>query len=415
MKKDNFFTSTLKAFNGDAERRKAFLNTCANFKKGRHILDICPSFVYELKNGQNARRRALNALFMSKSDNLGFMNMSPKSIYILSDLAYDAIYEGLITTLSLIDINGYISADKIVKAGGAIKNHNADDTFGGRTVRDYITYMVKTNTDVASVTPEELMICKKIIKQKESELTYTNVKSLPFAILNYNDKIQVVNGELKTPDIEAKCNLKKILGDELYKKCNISKITITDATICEDLLIKKIKKLVSEEISLIYHENENKLSDKLKEKLIRAGKISNLVRVTNHGQIKDIVENYKNNICNLVSLATTPDVIMKSEEVNSIFQIEYAAMQEDINSPVEYMLWLTDFGAAKNGRFTTYSKLIPIIENHCSPCIDGSPITDYEFTDTSKINYLLTQYVNANNEQKEKIVDVLKSLIKEDK
>lgn len=385
------------AFRGDAESKRAFLHALSNYEKGRHILDLMPSFIYDLKNGQNARRRALNLLFSPKFDSFNFMVMKTREIMYLSELAYDAILEGINVTIKSLDLNIYISPEKIINAGGAIKNHKAEITFGGKTIRDYICYMSQNVYEKDDITPKELTKCKTIIKQKEAALSYTNIKSYPFALLNYKENFTIRNGKVEIPDIEAKINLRKILGSKDYEIGYISKISIKDATICEDLLIKKMRALIQEEISETLNElNISNLPDAFKTKIEHSANINNITMITDKGQIKDIVDNIKTNVTTLIDLFQHPDKELTPAEADCIFRMEYAAMQEEIDFTQNYSVWLMEFGAAKSGKHVTFDILSEIMLTKCSPYINGSPLTDFIFKDTAKVKQLLKEYAKLN-------------------
>lgn len=389
------------AFGPDIEKRNKFASNLSNFTAGRHILDLCPAYIYDLDGNVIARRNALNYLFPFKSTELIFTEMQPKHIYALSDIAKESIEKGISLTLNQLDLKSYITTAKIIKAGAAIKKHHADQTFGGRTIRNYLTYICTTNEEEKSE-PENIKICKAIIVNKKDEINSVNIKSLPFSLINYNNRIIVNKGELVSPDIEAKSNLRKILGDQKYAEARIKEISIRDATYCEDFLIKQIKKLVQSELTNIYNESVEKIDeDFMKKKLEIASDLKILGTITTKGQIKDIIEYFKQNINTIIYAQKNPLEILSKEKTDCIFKIEYCSMQVQIENPREYSEWLTEFGAAKEGKFVTFSKLIPIMKHRCSPYIDGSPITDYDFNiPISLMDSLIFEYKNSKDKDK---------------
>ena len=399
------------AFGPDITKRNKFGNDLANYEAGRHILDLCPAFIYDLDGNLVSRRNALNYLFSFKSNELIFSEMEPRHIYALSNIVKESISKGIDATLNALDLNSYVTTAKIIKAGAAIKKHHADETFGGRTIRNYITYICTSSQENIDVTPEEINICKKIVKEKAEEINYTNIKSLPFSLVNYNNRIIVNKGNLISPDIEAKSNLHKILGDEKYNQALIKKISINDATYCEDLLIRKIKSIVQNELSSIYNEHINEIRDDfMKEKLAISSDLKTLETVTIKGQIKDIIEYLRQNLSTIIFAQQNPVTILNTEQANSIFRVEYCSMQKQIENPREYSDWLTEFGAAKDGKYLTYSKLAPIMKHRCSPYVDGSPITDYDFEmPTPLIESLILEYKNSSD--KEEIAKKIYSMI----
>ena len=400
------------AFGPDIAKRNKFGNDLSNYEAGRHILDLCPAFIYDLDNTLISRRNALNCLFSFKSEDLIFSEMKPKHIYALSDIAKDCICKGIDATLRMLDLNNYITTAKIVKAGAAIKKHHADEVFGGRTIRNYITYICNTSQENVNISDNELNICKSIIKEKANELTYTNIKSLPFSLMNYSNRMIVNNGSLVSPDIEAKSNLRKILGDKKYNEAFISKISIKDATFCEDLLIKKIKKITQDEITNIYNNVKNEISeDFIREKLEIASNIKILETITTRGQVKDIVDYFNKNVEAILYAQKNPTVILDKGRKDCIFKVEYCSMQKQIENPREYSEWLTEFGAAKDGNYATFSKICPILKHRCSPYIDGSPITDYDFNIPNPvIESLIMEYKLSTEKDKtaKKILHIIK-------
>lgn len=400
-----------RAFGPDIAKRNKFGNDLSNYEAGRHILDLCPAFIYDLDNTLISRRNALNCLFSFKSDDLIFSEMKPKYVFELSNIARECICKGIDTALRALDLNNYITTAKIVKAGAAIKKHRADEVFGGRTIRNYITYICTSSKENVSVTNDELNICKKIIKEKLDEINYTNIKSLPFSLVNYSNRMIVNKGRLVSPDIEAQSNLRKILGDKKYAEAMIDKISINDATYCEDILIKKIKTIIQNEINTIYNREKEKITDEfIKEKLEIASNLKVLETITTKGQIKDIVEYFNQNVSTILYAQAHPFEKLDKASIDCIFKIEYCSMQIQIENPRDYAEWLTEFGAAKDGNYVTYSKIHLIMKHRCSPYIDGSPITDYDFDIPSPLlENLIMEYKTSpdKNEVAKKILDMI--------
>ena len=71
---------------------------------------------------------------------LNIENLPTRSIIELADLAYGMIYKGLVFKLKGLDLNYFMTPDKIINAGNVIKNHNGTEIYGGNTIRDFLAH-----------------------------------------------------------------------------------------------------------------------------------------------------------------------------------------------------------------------------------------------------------------------------------
>lgn len=380
-RKAKYPKSVIMAFNKDENKYALFMSTLYNYASGRHILELSPLHIYDLSNGVNSKRAALAGIFGVKSEELEFSHISNRGINVLADVAYALLYKGIERKLKSLNLNSYISVDKIINAGNAIKNHNGSKTYGGSTIRDYLTYNAK-NERIVDMTEDEIIACNDIISNALTRMkNYKLVKSIPISIFRYKQYVLTdKNNNVTSPDIEAKHNLKRILTAEEYETANIAKLSLTKATVLESKLINAIKKTVKTEMKNISEEYLKEIPESLmKENLKKATNINNIIGITAHGLIHDIVKIMENNMRVVVNLENEPDRIMTEEERKSLLQIEYAALQESLVSPEDDALWLADLKDALNGKMATYGIIKLIIEYACVPYAKGGVcVTEYK-------------------------------------
>ena len=299
---------------------------------GRHILDISPLYVYNLQNGITSKKMSLAAFFKYEDAvKLDFDHLPAKAINRLSELTFSMIYKGITIKLSSLDLNYFMSTDKIINAGNVIKNHNGTELYGGNTIRSFLTHFCVNESD-SIATEEELNNMADIIKNKIIELKeYNAVKSIPFSIFRYSLYIKIdEDGKITTPDIEAKHNIRKILGQEIYYKYHFKKLSMIRATFFESKLIKQIKKTMTKEMNTIANELLIDIPEGcLKEHAILVSSIDNITIITDSGIIHDIVSYKMTNIKGLKTLSEPENSSrpLTEDEKKSLFQIEYTAIR----------------------------------------------------------------------------------------
>lgn len=369
------------AFRNNHRKCRLFMKTLNELSQGRHILDKSPLDVYELKNGYNARKRALCNIFgLENSVQLDLLLLEARDIYGLSNIAYEMLYDGIVKRLNELDLNCYISVEKVINAGNAIKNYNGIQTFGGSTIRDFLTHAIEKE-QISSKADEYRISCKNTISLFISKAdSYRAIKSIPFSIFRYSNYLKVdTDGKIIGPDIEAKSNICRIIGKELYDSAPFAKLSMLDATMIENKLISTVHKLAAEELKRIYDLYKDVIPEcKLKHQIEVASHLSSVSLVSDYGLIHDIVDYFENNIKAITKLEQEPKRILTSEERKALFQIEYTATRTgegvDISSD---MIWIADFADALNSEYATYGVIKTVIEYGFIPKVNDMYITAY--------------------------------------
>lgn len=394
----------LLAFKYDYDKCDIFYKTMYGYMCGRHILEISPLYVYNLQNGINAKKASLTALFKYEDAlKLNIDELSPKAINGLSELAFSMLHKGITVKLGSLDLNYFMSTDKIVNAGNVIKNHNGTEVYGGSTIRDYLTHFCINEKD-STATDEEIELAAETVKEKIAEFkSYTAIKSIPFSIFRYSLYMKTdENDKITTPDIEAKHNLKKMIGQELYSKYHFEKISMARATFFESKLIKQIRKTMTKEMNTIANELLVDIPDgNLKNHAVLASSIENVTAITDSGIIHDIVEYMTVNIKNIKSLGEPENInrTLTEQEQKSLFQIEYTAMKATQFETEKDTLWLGEISAAIKAEHATFNKLLLCIDNEYAPMINEKSILDYN------IEYdVLKEFFSKHIEGKSKAV-----------
>ena len=133
------------AFRKNKEKCEIFLNTARAYESGRHILELSPLYISNLQRNINTRQTALANFFKSKDVLvLQIDNLNAKAVKQLSNYLYNAIIKGINTKLEKLDLGAYISTEKIINAGNVMRNYDGIKTYGGSTIRDFITHTITT-------------------------------------------------------------------------------------------------------------------------------------------------------------------------------------------------------------------------------------------------------------------------------
>ena len=391
------------AFRHDYSKCEIFYKAMYAYSHGRHILELSPLYIYELQNSVGAKRKALNNLFRYEDAfKLNFSRMPENIINTLAETAYNAIYQGLNIKLKSLDLNYFMSAEKIINAGNVIKNHNGSVLYGGSTIRDFLThYLVNEKSEEFS--DDQNAALDEFIKDTAARLKkYNEIKSIPFSIFRYNLYIRTnEEKEITTPDIEAKHNLMKIIGIEDYLRYNISKISMARATSIESKLIKQIRKTAAKEMNALANQKLMDIPEgRLKDDAIVSASIENVVIVTNSGLIHDIVDYMSRNLDSLVEISSNPSKILTEEQKKSLFQIEYTAWRTKGESDA---LWLSDIAEAIKAKYVTFEKILLCIDYKFAPIINNKSVLDYDISYLDLVDFYMDnikdrteEYINEN-------------------
>ena len=393
----------LLAFKYDYEKCDIFYKTMYGYMCGRHILDISPLYVYNLQNGITSKKMSLAAFFKYEDAvKLDFDHLPAKAINRLSELAFSMIYKGITIKLSSLDLNYFMSTDKIINAGNVIKNHNGTELYGGNTIRSFLTHFCVNESD-SIATEEELNNMADIIKNKIIELKdYNAVKSIPFSIFRYSLYIKIdEDGKITTPDIEAKHNIRKILGQEIYYKYHFEKLSMIRATFFESKLIRQIKKTMTKEMNTIANELLIDIPEGcLKEHAILVSSIDNITIITDSGIIHDIVSYMMTNIKGLKTLSEPENSSrpLTEDEKKSLFQIEYTAIRSGQSGLETDPMWLSEISMAIKAEYATFNKLLLCIDSKFAPIINEKSILDYN-VDYNTFKAFYDKYITYNTEE----------------
>lgn len=372
--------SVIVAFKNDRNKCETLMKILYEYSQGRHILDISPLDIYNLKCGITARKEALSSICgYENSEILGLYEMSDKNIFIIADTTYDFLYKGLDKKLKELDLNCHISTEKIINAGNVIKNHDGTRTYGGSTIRDYISHMCDKEQNKNNYNADTYGECLKTVNRIIHKLpeSFNYIKSFPFSLFRYSNYIKVnESNEIIIPDIEAKHNLKKLIGTD-YTKYNFKLLSMKDATYLESILINKIKTIVAAYAEKETEELLNQIPEsKLKHDAVLSTNIDYIINISNKGLIHDIIDYMTNNLQEIINLENNYNTILNENSRKAIFQIEYAAFQN--TKDTDDMLWIADLSDALKGSFANYGIIKKIIELGFVPRINGLAITEYD-------------------------------------
>lgn len=393
-----------KAFPNSLQKCKLFKKKIIGYSNGRHVLNLHLLDIYNLKFGFYSRKEALISIVgLNDSEILNIEQLNKSQIFELSNYTYQELYKGIEQTIKQLDLNCYVSPEKIINAGNVIKNHNGIETYGGKTVRSYLTHISKTAINY-NLTDKEKKVCLDIVNKWNAEnVEYKHIKSLPFSIFRYKKYVRTDEMDnILVPDIEAKYNLKRILGINTYNVANFNKLSILEATILESYLIEHIRLIAKEYASILINNMIKDLSNsKLKEDVIAASNIDNVVNISDHGHIHDIVDYMEKNTKNILSLENNPEKLLTKEEQQSIIQIEYASIQQNISDITDDLLWISDLGEALNGKNAKYGIIKNIIEIGFVPKINSIDITNYDLS-IMDFNAIVESAKNIENSNERK-------------
>lgn len=351
---------------------RVFASEIYDIKRGKKVLDYSPANIRDLQYGFNSRRAALAAIFgTEKYRYFEIEAFHTEQLISFSDYVFETICVGLKTLLTSLDLNSFMSVERIVKAGNSIKNYGGAEVYGGTTVRDFLTYCAKKEKTVENKVSVETI--KQIILSKESQFEeYKRIKSLPFALFDYKRNIKTdESGCITTPDLEAKKNLRIMLGSE-YAANNFSSITLIEATAYESRLIHKIKKTATVALEQYINDNNEKvktLPEFLQKDLLAAGNINLISAATKKCLVHEVVSRYEENF-ELITAAgekfneavkNGEEYCLSDNEKKALFQIEYQVARTKPDIDFEY---IADFGAFLNENEVKFADIESIIRVH---------------------------------------------------
>lgn len=377
-------------FKNDDAKMEIFSKKIHNLEKGRHILELSPIYIRGLQHGLCSKKEALNNIFgLDEANRLDFTELAPREINQLCEYLYRLLYTGMERILKELDFNGYLSVDKVINSGNAMKNYNGSILYGGITIRNYLTHTAKNEFPVPITEQDKDIQNKRINEFVNSLESFSQIKSFPFSIFRYKDHIVLdENNKLITPDIEAKYNLKRILGREMYNALKVKNITTYDATYMESLLIEKIKKITKREIKLIVGKYISEIKDEaVINEILSASELNSIIAVTNHGLIHEIVRLLDNNINNIITAGENPERVLTEEEKKSFFQIAYQSLQKNTVSPDDDDIWISKFGCALRSNSVNYNFMKLLFKYHTMPQRDEMSITDWMDVSGTRLSY----------------------------
>ena len=370
------------AFRNNQKCCELFMKILTEFSQGRHLLDKSPLDIYELKNGLNARKRALdNILGLEHATTLDILLLNSRDIYGLADVAYEMLYKGLEKKLDELDLNCYISAEKVVNAGNAIKNYDGIITFGGATIRDFLNHTIEKEKISAKAEESRYQCENAALNFINNTGTYKVIKSIPFSIFRYKDYIKTnEKGEIIKPDIEAKSHIRRIVGNEIYENAGFKKITMKDATTIEIQLIEHIKSIVEDQLKEILKKYIESIPESvIKEHLIASKNIDAIALISNKGLIHDIVDIFDENIKSVVELEKDPYRVLNQTERKALFQIEYTSIRSQGSASLTSdNIWIAEIADAINAEYAKYAMIKTIIEQGFVPKYNEADITAYD-------------------------------------
>ena len=312
-----------------------------DFKNGRRLLELSPIHIRGLQYSIASKKSSLENIFGAERYaifNVG--EMKNRDIATLADYIYQVIYEGLDILLKKLDINNYMSVDKIINYGNVMKNYDGITICQGKTVRHYLTYMSKNEKPINSKFDKAAW--KEMIANKLEEFKdYTKIKSMPFYLFNYKSHIELDDDKhVVVADIEAKKNLQSIITKEIYDALYGSALSLKEATVYESKLIHVIKKTLGQKLLDVYTSLEADIPEELKEDCLNATSVSSISLATKKGLVHDIVDYYETNVKMIIDISKTPDKILEEDEKKAIYQIEYQSIQK--REDLDILAWSTD-------------------------------------------------------------------------
>lgn len=391
-------------------QRVRYSEIAHNYAKGLHILGLSLVAIDNLDKSVSKRAEAIYGILGNKeAANLG-IDFLPKAedkkmqykIINISNHLSQAIEVGFNKMLERLDIpNLKVSFDMVKKAGKAVRTRNATLTYNGNSIREYITYEASKLKDEDTLTEEENKLRKIILDEAYKDLQkYNNIKSIPFGLLRYKRGIQL-NAELEIvrPDIEAKYNLKRILGVEKYNIANIKSLSLEKATLIEGQLIELIKKTAQKEIMDTIGEQVKAMPKNiLKKDLKAASKLSNVSNVTSRWLILDVVENIQEQTQFVEKVINDPYYYWTDEEKRLFLQIEMQALtDQDKETTSRY---INEMRMILNGKYCNLKLLEPFIEERSCPIV-LSGLSDKELTQAELEN--INEIFKNREKEKDKV------------
>lgn len=402
------------AFRKNKKKCEIFLNTARAYESGRHILELSPLYISNLQRNINTRQTALANFFKSKDVLvLQIDNLNAKAVKQLSNYLYNAIIKGINIKLEKLDLGAYISTEKIINAGNVMRNYDGIKTYGGSTIRDFITHTITTKKQPKFKNNNMEQANMLVSEFKEKLKDYNAIKSIPFSIFGFTIYIRVnKNKEIVVPDIEAKDNLRKIIGNEAYEKYDIKNIPLITATGMETVLIKRIRKTLDvklKDLALNFNDIiSEKNTTKLKHHISICAKAENVSVITDSGLIMNIAEYFKNNLNKIIQMDKNRDKKLSDEDKKALFQIEYTAMKNDTTPN---SLWLSEILAAINGKYATFEKLLLCIEYDFAPVINDISVMDADVPYKTLKDFYETYVKNGFDNNYDEIMEKLAELI----
>lgn len=403
----------------DAKKENAILKAKLNafnfrlivkaLRKGTKLMDFNLKNLYLLTSSPDNRQSALISIFYPKIESFDFNDLSSRDVVALSDIAYQAIRNGMEALIknAALDIN--VSIKKLENAGRDILQHNAAKDFGGETLRNYLTYLVMNNKSkpaTTSLTENEFNACKFIAGQRIESLSYKNIKSLPFNLINITERFEVEEKKIKVPDVEAKINLRKILSDTVYDESRVAELDLWQATSCEYSFVKRIRAIVENEIDIrCSNVIKTCVPENMQNKLLESIKLKNLMQITRSGQIKDIIEYAEENISTVIKTSKdAPSRVLSADETDKFFRIEYASCTEDCSPE-----WISEVIDLLNfANYPTYPIVTTCLLSHCIPRINKSSIADFKYDDYKIVSGYIMQYAKTDNiAEKAKLLNLI--------
>lgn len=386
-------------FKDNKKARRGFIQVYADLKSGRHVLDI-PLIVLNRLNGSIMVRDEVFMLMFGpdKYDDLGLYDCNDYDKKVLSAILYNALIKGLTAKLNAMELKSHISLLKIETAARAVKNNNGMLSYGGSTIRDFITHAVMS--DVKSELKEENKgnSNNDIIDKITDSIIFTQtelnkVKSVPFSVFQYTSYICTnQNGIITQPDVEAKHNLRKIVGRETYQHLKISDLTIFAATEIERRVVEHIRLLVKKElddrVATIKLNVENKT---MRDTLVESADLNKLINISKSGLIYDIIHILDTNINTVLRLQKTPNIPINDEDANALFRAAYVACDDTLAGSD----WLPCCIETLNGEYATYNTTILALKYNYFPFVFGRIFTEYNIS----INVLERMFSEASKKE----------------
>ena len=349
----------------------------SNYASGRHILQITLQSIEKLDKNIVLKAEAIyeilgeteaTALNISLMPNKEDIKMKYRINAVAAHLsrAIELGYDKVVNRLSIPGLK--VSYEEVKKAAKAVRTRNAILSYDGNTIRDFLAFKASYLNDESTITEEENKVRRLILDKEYLTLqNYKNIKSLPFSLLRYKKDVRInENMEVSRPDIEAKYNLRKILGQEKYDAANIDKISLKKATILESQLINVIKKTMQNEVMLRVKEKILNLPEGiLKDDMMAACKVSNVANVTSRWIIDDIVQNIEDQVNFVEEAMNYPQKCWSDKQKVLFSQIEYQALnnlpREELNG------YMSEIKVFLNGEYCMYDTIEPFVKARSCP------------------------------------------------